>query len=52
MVHGNAYLAHLEAQGVFILNSQNINGSERPLADTRVAMERGANHIIEVCDAA
>ena len=52
MEHGNAYLAHLKHQGVSILNLRDIDDSERALAETRAAMERGANHITGVCDAA
>jgi hypothetical protein len=50
--HGNAYLVHLETQGVAILQTRDIDDSERALAETRAAMESGANHINEVCDAA
>ena len=52
MAHEDAYLAHLKDQGVSILNLRDIDDSERGLAETRAAMERGANHITEVCDAA
>jgi hypothetical protein len=52
MAHENAYLVHLEAQGVAILHPQEIDDAERALAETRAAMESGANHINEVCNAA
>jgi hypothetical protein len=31
---------------------RDIDDAERPLAETRAAMESGANHITEICDAA
>jgi len=52
MAHEDAYLAHLKDQGVSILNLRDIDEAERTLAETRAAMESGANHITEVCDAA
>ena len=52
MAHEDAYLAHLKDQGVSILNLRDIDDSERGLAETRAAMERGATHITEVCHAA
>jgi hypothetical protein len=52
MARENAYLAHLKAQGVSILNLRDIDDADRALAETRAAMESGANHIDEVCDAA
>ena len=47
MAHENAYLAHLEAQGVSILNLRNIDDSERALAETREAMESGVEAIAQ-----
>jgi predicted RecB family nuclease len=47
MAHENAYLAHLEAQGVSILNLRDIDDSERALAETRAAMERGVDAIAQ-----
>jgi hypothetical protein len=35
-----------------ILDLRDIDHPERALAETRAAMESGANHITEVCDAA
>ena len=52
MAHEDAYLAHLKDQGVSILNLRDIDDSERGLAESRAAMERGATHITEVCHAA
>ena len=47
MAHENAYLAHLEAQGVSILNLRDIDDSERALAETREAMESGVEAIAQ-----
>ncbi len=52
MAHEDAYLAHLKDQRVSILNLRDIDEAERTLAEIRGAMESGANHINEVCDAA
>jgi hypothetical protein len=41
MAHEDAYLAHLEAQGVSILNLRDTEDAERALAETREAMESG-----------
>ena len=35
MAHEDAYLAHLEAQGVSVLNLRDIDDAERALAETR-----------------
>ena len=47
MAHEDAYLAHLEAQGVSIVNLRDIGDSERALAETRAAMERGVEAIAQ-----
>ena len=47
MAHENAYLAHLKAQGVSILNRRDIDDSERALAETREAMESGVEAIAQ-----
>src|SRR4030095_15989735 len=47
MAHADAYLAHLEAQGVSIVNLRDIEDSERALAETRTAMERGVEAIAQ-----
>jgi predicted RecB family nuclease len=47
MAHENAYLAHLEVQGVSILNLRDIDDSERALAETREAMESGVEAIAQ-----
>ena len=47
MAHENAYLAHLEAQGVSIVNLRDTDNSERALAETRAAMERGVEAIAQ-----
>ena len=47
MAHENAYLAHLEAQGVSVLNLRDIDDSERALAHTREAMESGVEAIAQ-----
>jgi predicted RecB family nuclease len=47
MAHENAYLAHLEAQGVCIVNLRDIDDSERALAETRAAMGRGVQAIAQ-----
>ena len=47
MAHENAYLAHLEGQGVSILNLRDIDDSERALAETREAMENGVEAIAQ-----
>ena len=47
MAHENAYLAHLEAQGVSIVNLREIDDSERAFAETRAAMERGIDAIAQ-----
>ncbi len=41
-----------EARAVAILYPREIDDAESALAETRAAMESGANHINEVCDAA
>ncbi len=48
----NACLVHLNDQRVSILHPRDIDEAERTLAETRAAMEGGANHITELCDAA
>ena len=50
--HEHAYLVHREAQGVAIPHPREIDDAESALAETRAAMESGANHINEVCYAA
>lgn len=45
MAHEDAYLAHLEAQGMSILNLRDIEDAERALAETREAMESGVEAI-------
>jgi uncharacterized protein len=47
MAHENAYLAHLEVQGVSILNLRDIDDSERALAETREALESGVEAIAQ-----
>ena len=47
MAHEDAYLAHLEAQGVSVLNLRDIEDSERALAETRAAMESGVEAIAQ-----
>ena len=47
MAHEDAYLKHLEAQGVSVLNLRDIEDSERALAETRAAMESGAAAIAQ-----
>ena len=47
MAHENAYLEHLKAQGVCVLNLRDIEDSERALAETRAAMESGAAAIAQ-----
>ena len=47
MAHENAYLAHLEAQGVSIFNLRDIDDDERAIAKTRAAMERGIDAIAQ-----
>ena len=47
MAHENAYLAHLEAQGVSMLNLRDIDDSEKALAETRAAMESGVEAIAQ-----
>jgi predicted RecB family nuclease len=47
MAHEDAYLKHLEAQGVCILNLRDIDESEKALAETRAAMERGVDAIAQ-----
>ena len=47
MAHENAYLAHLKAQGVSILNLRDIDDSERALGQTREAMESGVEAIAQ-----
>ena len=47
MEHENAYLAHLEAQGVCILNLRDIAESEKALAETRAALESGVEAIAQ-----
>lgn len=47
MAHEDAYLAHLEARGVSIVNLRDIGDSERALAETRTAMERGVEAIAQ-----
>ena len=47
MAHENAYLKHLEAQGVSIVDLRYSDDSERALAETRAAMERGVEAIAQ-----
>ena len=47
MAHEDAYLAHLEAEGVSILNLRNLDDPERALAETRDAMESGVEAIAQ-----
>ncbi len=47
MAHENAYLAHLEAQGVSVLYLRDIESPERALAETRAAMESGVEAIAQ-----
>jgi hypothetical protein len=52
MMHERCLLRAFGRLGSVILNLRDIDNSERPLAETRAAMESGANLITEVCDAA
>jgi uncharacterized protein len=45
--HENAYIAHLEANGVLVLNLRDIEDSEVALTETRAAMKRGAAAIAQ-----
>ncbi len=45
--HENAYLAHLQAQGVSIVNLRDTDNSERALTATRAAMARGVEAIAQ-----
>ena len=45
--HENGYLEHLKAQGVSIVNLQDIDDSGTALAETRAAMERGVEAIAQ-----
>ena len=45
IAHENAYLAHLEAQGVSVLNLRDFDDAEKALAETRAAMESGVESI-------
>ena len=47
MAHENAYLAHLEGQGVPIVNLRDIEDSGEALAETRRAMEKGVEAIAQ-----
>jgi uncharacterized protein len=47
MAHEDAYLKHLEAQGVSVLNLRDVAESEKALAETRAAMERGIEAIAQ-----
>jgi predicted RecB family nuclease len=47
MAHEDAYLAHLEAQGVSVLNLRDIGDAEQALAETRAAMEGGVEAIAQ-----
>ena len=47
MAHENAYLEHLKAHGVSVLNLRDIEDSERALAETREAMESGIEAIAQ-----
>ena len=47
MAHENAYLAHLEAQGVSVLNLRNLDDPERAVAETRDAMVSGVEAIAQ-----
>ena len=47
MAHEDAYLAHLEAQKVSVLNLRDIDDPERALAETRAAMESGVEAIAQ-----
>ena len=47
MAHEDAYLAHLEAQGVSVLNLRAIDDAGQALAETRTAMEKGVEAIAQ-----
>ncbi len=47
MEHENAYLAHLEAQGVSILNLRDIDHSDSAVVEARNAMENGVEAIAQ-----
>lgn len=47
MAHEDAYLAHLEAHGVSILNLRDIGDAEQALAETRTAMKKGVEAIAQ-----
>ena len=47
IAHEDAYLKHLEAQGVSVLNLRDIDDSERSLTETREAMKSGAAAIAQ-----
>ena len=47
MAHEDAYLAHLQAQGVSIVNLRDTDNSERALTETRAAMARGVEAIAQ-----
>ena len=47
MAHEDAYLAHLEAQKVSVLNLRDIDDPGRALAETRAAMESGVEAIAQ-----
>jgi hypothetical protein len=47
MAHENAYLAHLAAQGVSIVNLRDVEDSGKALTETRAAMESGAEAIAQ-----
>ena len=47
MAHENAYLAHLQAQGVSIVNLRDSDNSEGALTETRAAMARGVEAIAQ-----
>ena len=47
MAHENAYLEHLQAQGVFVTDLRDIYDDERALTETCAAMERGVDAIAQ-----
>jgi hypothetical protein len=47
IAHENAYLQHLEDQGVFVTDLRDIDDDERALTETRAAMERGVDAIAQ-----
>src|SRR5271168_2522405 len=47
MAHENAYLAHLESQGLSIANLRETVGDQKAIDATRVAMESGVDLIAQ-----